>query len=144
MRTSSWSQSEVADVLAGKLADSCCGTAMVSSAAAGVSGDREFTTSSQEEAVVRGSPPLPRDQDTGGDGRSLRGGTAGDEGADEEEDAAAAAAETLEEGVGGEEGCGDRPGEASFEPFGCCCDAILPVKSRRRRRPRPRRLSSDE
>ena len=61
-------------------------------------------------------PPLLRDQHTGGDGRCLRGGTAGEGGADDEDAAAAA-----EEGEGGgEEGEGDGgcPGEASLRPFG--------------------------
>ena len=92
MRASSCSQVE-----AGKLEDSCCGAAMAA------------------EAATSSSRPRPRGQETGGDGRCLRGGTAGEDG---EEDAAAAE-------VGGEEGCGGRPGEASLEPG----DAVLSFKS---------------
>ena len=61
-------------------------------------------------------PPLLRDQHTGGDGRCLRGGTAGEGGADDE-DVAAAEIREEDEG-GGEEGDGGCPGEASLRPFG--------------------------
>ena len=71
-------------------------------ATAAVSGDREASSPA--------CGPLPRGQDTGGDGRCLRGGTAGDEGEDE-------GAPALEEGGEGEDGRGGGAEEASLEPF---------------------------
>ena len=69
------------------------------------------------DGVACGGPPLLRDQHTGGDGRCLRGGTAGEGGADDEDAAATEPREEEDEGGGGE-GDGGCPGEASLRPFG--------------------------
>ena len=70
--------------------------AAAAAAAAAVSGERAASSPA--------CGPPPRGQDTGGDGRCLRGATAGDEAEDEE-------------GVEGEDGRGGGAEEASLEPF---------------------------